>query len=97
MCHTTIPTMTTIASKTIENEPTAFRVNNLATQVSNVNRFRVGNLFACSHFNDGTSSSEKKNTSPLLNTDRRQNRGTTMETNIGVLKGNLFLSGGRRR
>jgi len=96
MCHTTMPTATTIASKMIENKPTAFRANNLATQVSNVNRFRVGNLFACSHFNGGTSSSEKKKHS-LLNTDQRQNRGTTMEINIGVLKGNLFLSGGRRR
>jgi len=55
-----MPTTTTIASETIENEPTAFRANNLATQVSNVNRFKVGNLFACSHFNDDTSSSKKK-------------------------------------
>ena len=94
ICHTTMPTVTTIASETTKDEPTTFRANNLATQVSNVIRFRAGNLFARSQFNGDTSSSEKKETFHhwlTLTEDK------TMETNIGVLKGNLFPLGCRKR
>jgi len=94
MCHTMMPTVTTIASETTKDKSMTFHANNLATQVSNVNCFRVGNLFARSQFNVDTSSSEKKET---LHHWLTLTEDKTMETNIGVLKGNLFLLGCRKR